>query len=135
MVDDHGPLGVDDLTEVVYRDVYRAAVQDSLDLIIAPPGRRPPESLMELHRWYESLGSEDQKMVRKVMAFTADSAVFGLLCLIDNVRPVTDGYRETLSLKVCSASGEERQLVPEGVELHAEFRARVGIEAAASAEG
>ena len=130
MTDDHGPLTVDDLTEVVYRDVYCAAVQDSLSLITAPPGRRPPESLMELHRWYGSLGGEDQDMVRKLMAFTADSAVFGLLCLIDNVRPVTDGYRETLSLKARSASGEERQLVPDGVELHAEFRARVDTEAA-----
>jgi hypothetical protein len=134
MTDNHGPLNVDELTEVVYRDVYRAAVQDSLSLITAPPGRRPPESLMELHRWYESLGNEDREMLRKVMAFTADSAVFGLLCLIDNVRPVTEGYRETLSLKVRSASGEERQLAPEGVELHAEFRARVDTEAA-SAEG
>jgi hypothetical protein len=62
------------------------------------------------------------------MACTADSAVSGRL--IDNVRPVTDGYRETLSLKVRSASGEERQLAPEDVELHAELRARVDTEAA-----
>jgi hypothetical protein len=129
MTADNDQLTVDGFIEVVYRDVFRAATRDSLALVEAPPGRQPPESLMALHRWFSALGSDDREMVGKAMAFAADSAVFGLLCLLDNVRPVTAGYRETLALKVRSGS-DERDLAPDGVELHAEFRGRVDSEPA-----
>ena len=54
-------------------------------------GKRSGEQLLVLHRWYESLPTRDRQMLKQALQLAADSAVFGMLCLMDNVRPVTDG--------------------------------------------
>ena len=122
--DESSPIDPHGFVEVVFRDVFQSAVEGSLRVIQSPPGRRPSAELMALHEWLGALSEPEQLMVQRAMSFAADSAVFGLLCLLDNVRPVTAGYRETLSLKVRSAEGE-RELAAEGVELHELFRSRV----------
>lgn len=124
------PLSADDFIDVVYRDVYRSAVKDSIDLIESPPGRTPAATLIEMHDWFVALSDENKKMVRKVLAFVSDTSVFGMLCLLDNARPVSQGYQETLSLKVVGPAGE-RPLVTDWTELHDLFRDRVDAEGSA----
>lgn len=45
-------------------------------------------------------------MVRKLLAEAADSAIFGLLCMIDNVRAISDGGE--LELRVSVLQGDDR---------------------------
>jgi hypothetical protein len=112
--------------EAVYSGVYIPAVSGSIKNIENPPGRGPSEKLLELHRWFAALDEDQKAMTEMAMADAADGAIFGLLCLLDNVRPVVDFFREELRLKVVS-NGQERDLFSVGdfEELHGLFRSRV----------
>lgn len=109
------------LVEVIHRDVFKAAQRDVLEDLVDPPGRNPSPRLVALREWYARLSDEDRAMLAEVVRDAADQAVFGLLCLLDNVRPVVDGFKEEVALKVTSSKGE-RPLAVREVMLHDLFR-------------
>ena len=115
------PISADQLIEVIYRDVFTAAVDDCE--LRNPPGKKPGKSAIEMRDWYVSLPESDRVRLHSVIEMTADFAVFGMLCLLDNVRPVTEGFSQELRLSV-DAGGERFNFDPTDP-LHAIFRARV----------
>lgn len=117
-------LTASEFVDVVYEDVYLAAARNVRKALVSPPGRQPSARLTAMHEWFVSLSESDREMLGEVVAFAGDHAVFGLLCLLDNVQPVVDGYRETLELRVRSDQAS-RTLSREGEELHGMFRSRV----------
>jgi hypothetical protein len=125
MVASDGPaLTAAEFIGVVHDDVYLAAIRNVQRSLANPPGRQPAARLVAMSNWYTSLSEADHDMVREVVAYAADHALFGLLCLLDNVQPVVDGYREQLELQV-RAGAHRRNLTLEGEELHGLFRNRV----------
>ena len=110
----------DDLLEVVYRDVYRAACEDVVSQLEQPSGRKPTPRTVKLHEWYEKLGDQDRKFLKDIVSEAADAAVFGMLCLLDNVRPVSKGFKTELRVYVAT-EGRDSPL-PISEELHAAFR-------------
>lgn len=110
--------------DVVYNDVYLAAIRNVQRTLENPPGRQPASRVLAMHDWFISLAEADRDMLREVVAYAADHAIFGLLCVLDNVQPVVDGYREQLELQV-RAGGAQRNLAEEGEELHGLFRSQV----------
>jgi len=117
-------LSARDFIDVVYEDVYAATSRSIKSALEQPSGRQPAPRLVAMHEWFTSLSGDDKEMLSEVVRYAADYAIFGVLCLLDNVQPVVDGYRETLELFVC-ANGEQRKLTDEGEELHGLFRSRV----------
>lgn len=117
----------EEFVHVIFRDVFQAAERNVFTALADPPGRAPRERLVAMHEWFENLTEPDRDMLREVVRYAADHAVFGFLCILDSVMPVSSGYRETLRLKVRSDS-VERDLAPEGVELHTLFRGMVDSE-------
>jgi hypothetical protein len=115
--------GSEQFIDVVYRDVFQAAVTDCESVMLNPPGRQPASRLLALQRWYTSLTETDRAHVHEALREVADAATFGMLCLLDNVRPVADGYSYTLKL---TAEGEGTSiLLGDNGGLHDLFRARV----------
>src|SRR5512143_1062351 len=76
--------------EMLIERAYDGAIS-SMTLILekGPPGRRPPEELTLLHRWFESVDTKSKKYVQAVVRESVNSAVFGCLVLLDGM---TGGY-------------------------------------------
>ena len=77
-----------DVLTIVVRD---SAVSDTLDVLQKPPGRRPEQERLKRSAWYNSLDKDQQGIVAHIIKDAVDSAVFGLLCVLDGVRAMEDG--------------------------------------------
>lgn len=119
----------EDFVKLVYESVYLGAIRDAMKVFETPPGRAPSPRYVDLNRWFMQLNDRDRRMLPEALAYAADSAIFHLFCLIDNVAPATDGFRDELRLTVLT-DGVERPLSPDEDELHSLFRSFVdkGVE-------
>lgn len=123
MTSEVGSITAEVFVDVVFEQAFESAVDGTFDVVADPPGSEPPSYLLEMHDWYDGLDEADRAQVRRVARYAAESAVFGVLCLLDNVRPVVDGYAEEMQVNVRTAGGE-RPLRADGIELHALFNDR-----------
>jgi hypothetical protein len=65
---------------------YKGVIRDVTTMLEnGPPGGKPDEDLLEMHRWFQDLDEETRKHIRSVVAFTARSAVFGACAILDGV--------------------------------------------------
>ncbi len=71
--------------------VHDSAIQEALDQLERPSGRKPPQRLVELSQWYHSLSQRDRSRLRQVASLAVHGAVFGVLAVIDGVRAVDSG--------------------------------------------
>jgi hypothetical protein len=117
------PISVDQLADVIRREVFEATVTGCEAVLTNPPGRAPDASSVAMSQWYTQLADEDRAQVRNVLTMAADSAVFGMLCLLDNVRPIVDGFRQELRLSI-EAGGKRYDFDPTDP-LHDAFRSAV----------
>jgi hypothetical protein len=88
--------------EALERHCRDAAASDTVEMMRAPPGRKPSASLVELSEWYMSLGQEHRVMVARVAQLAAHQCLFGVLCALDGARPV---FSADISLKVIVNEG------------------------------
>lgn len=112
-----------DLIEVVFRDVFLAAVRDCEEDFRNPPGREPDARLLALHEWYSGLDEGSRRQVRNVLVEAASAATFGMLAIMDNVRPVAPGYE--VELHVFAVSQGQRIRLGEFGDLHDMFTQRL----------
>jgi hypothetical protein len=70
--------------------VMRAAVDDTIDAIVNPPGRKPATELTQLSTWFRGLDEADRSMLRRAFVEVSHIAVFGVLAVLDGVRPVDE---------------------------------------------
>jgi len=82
------PISADQLIDIIYRDVFKAAVDDCESVLERPPGRNPGQAALDASSWYAGLSSGDREMLHSAIQKAADFAVFGMLCLLDNVRRI-----------------------------------------------
>jgi hypothetical protein len=126
------PISADQLIDIIYRDVFKAAVDDCESVLERPPGRNPGQAALDVSSWYAGLSSGDREMLHSAIQKAADFAVFGMLCLLDNVRPIAEGFSQELRLSV-ETSGERFDF-DQNDPLHTIFRARVVAESEAADE-
>ncbi|MCG8634578.1 MAG: hypothetical protein MI863_12170 [Desulfobacterales bacterium] len=70
--------------------VRDAAVEDTYENAIAPPGKTPTEIEKSIANWVNSLSSEEKDYIQHLIKAATDETLFGLLCVIDGVRTVTE---------------------------------------------
>jgi hypothetical protein len=58
-------------------------VQENLN--DGPPGRTPSPDAVARHRWFRNLSPEDQSRVSDIIRESVDSAIFGVLVVLDGV--------------------------------------------------
>jgi len=98
------------------------AVDDCVALFENPPGRRPPEQLVRLSRWFNTLSQTDREFVIAAMSEAADATLFGVLCIIDGVRFIEpEGEKSEFTL-TASRGGVASQLSPSETFLHDIYR-------------
>lgn len=79
-------LFIESINEVV----RNSTISDILENLKEPPGRTPNKDLIELSQWYSNLTNEDVEYLKKVIAYSVDGGIFGLLAVIDGVRTFED---------------------------------------------
>jgi hypothetical protein len=55
------------------------------DLNEGPPGRKPAADAVARHVWFRNLSPEDQSRVSEIIRESVDSAIFGVLVVLDGV--------------------------------------------------
>lgn len=101
-----------------FAEAVKLAVIDTNALDLAtcyenPPGRKPSQRLLDNSNWYRSLSEQDRSQVVEVMKDASHSAVFGLFCVLDGVRPVEDTViKGHFKIYHCAASGERTRIIP-----------------------
>jgi hypothetical protein len=68
--------------------VMDAAVEDVVNNLTNPPGRKSAPSLLALSKWFLALSADDRDMVRQALAEASHAAVFGLFAVLDGARRV-----------------------------------------------
>lgn len=114
-------FSAEDFVRGVHEVVYKAAVRDAESLLSQPPGRKPAPELKRLSAWWDGLTGTDRDAVRQAIELSADLAVFGFLCVLDNVRTVADS---DVSLRLEAVVGDDAYPLPEdgATDLHDLFQ-------------
>ena len=70
--------------------VSTSAIEDTIDNLESPPGRKPDENLVKQSAWFNSLSDSDKNMVKSIISDAVNESVFGFLCVLDGVRSISD---------------------------------------------
>lgn len=109
----------------IVKDVVRdSAINDIISVTENPPGRKPSQHLKTRSEWYKTLSDEQKEIVRAIVSDSVDTALFGLLCVIDGVRAIDDSP-EKGTLELFYSKGEAQLLnPPDGLMLHDLYNAK-----------
>jgi hypothetical protein len=109
-----------EFVDALVANVKRPTIEGVMEVLDAPSGRRPRESLMRLSRWFHSLSPDDQARLNEVVAEVVDRTMFNALCAIDGVSTIADPADVSKFRLFAVAPDGEHTLLndPEGEFLH-----------------
>lgn len=91
-----------EFTKLIKEVVAQSAIDDTIDTLNDPPGRKPAEDLLAQSKWYKGLDPVDREMVNEILADAVHGAVFEFLCVLDGVRSISGpGEYNELNLSRC----------------------------------
>ncbi|GAB5479922.1 MAG: hypothetical protein Marn2KO_33890 [Marinobacter nauticus] len=100
------------------RECRDSAVEGCLEDFESPPGRRPDPTLVQISNWFNSLAPDDREMVARAMREAADATLFGVLCVLDGVRPIEDGAEKSCFKLIAEKDNKQSVICPGTVDLH-----------------
>jgi hypothetical protein len=109
----------DDFVSGLKTRCANAAVRDCVELLKAPPGRRPEQSLVSLSVWYRGLAPADKANVVAALQIVVDATLFGVLCVIDSVRAIEDQSTKSKFRLTATCNGSTSLIAPGPEDLHA----------------
>jgi len=104
--------------EALKTECRDSAVEGCVNVLLSPPGRQPGAELLELSRWFNSLGEADRKNVVAAMRQTAHETLFGVLCVIDGVRVIEDPGEKSEFRLTATHSSQVSTIAPNTQLLH-----------------
>jgi hypothetical protein len=108
----------ENFVEALKTECRDSAVEGCVDALLSPPGRRPAAELLELSRWFNSLGEADRTNVIGAMRQAAHETLLGVLCVIDGVR-VIEGLGEKSEFRLTAThSSQVSTIAPSRQFLH-----------------
>lgn len=96
--------------ETLKQVVQEATIDDMISNLQKPPGRNPSQSLLQQSSFYNNLTEAQKVDLKKILAETAEMALFGLFCVLDGVRAIEDG-EEKGNLELWYRNGETTLLL------------------------
>lgn len=104
--------------------VQQGAIEGTISLLEAPPGRRPAPLLADAGAWFRGLSAAERARAEQILAIAVHQAVFGMLCVIDGVRAVEHGPNRGRFVLAYRQGGHDTELnVTGGPMLHDLFNA------------
>ena len=107
----------------IKRDVHDSSVRGVIETLKHPTGRKPPQRVVELSQWFQSLSSSDRVRVEQLVQLAIHSGIFGLLAVLDGVRTIEKDASLELSYH---GNGKQHSLTGSSQEfLHDIYQSRV----------
>jgi len=104
-----------DFVEAVERHVGRAAMEDTIANMKAPPGRRLSPEVKAHSDWYNVLSTTDAAHVERSIAAAVHATLFGLLAVLDGARTIDD---ENGRFELNYLTDQRTLLNPSTIDLH-----------------
>lgn len=76
--------------DLLRRTVVQPAISGTIAQIATPTGRNLSANRKERAAWYQGLSEQEQKYVEHAITEAAQSTAFGLCCILDGARAITD---------------------------------------------
>lgn len=109
----------EEFVEAIRKAVLISAVDSVMSGIEHPPGRKPRDYLVSANAWYRTLSEQERAQLRAIAMIVSHQAVFGFLCVLDNVR-VIDNAPDTGAFELVFRRHGKRWLLnpPDGEPMH-----------------
>jgi len=78
----------------VKKHVCKSAIEDVITTLENPTGREPSHELIELNKWYIKQDENSKSKIEEITKEAAESALFGLFCVLDGVRMIDDDLKD-----------------------------------------
>ena len=96
-----------DFVKSIKEVVEEANIDDTIESLEKPPGRKPAEVLAQNSEWYQSPDEISRSRVKSIISDAVDGAVFGMFAALDGVRSVSP-KGETNNLKLFHHAGQKQ---------------------------
>jgi hypothetical protein len=83
-------MNAEEFIHAIKLAVRDAAINNTIDVLARPPGRKPSQELLRTSEWYNSLDARGRAILAEIVAIAVDDAIFGFLCVLDGVRAIED---------------------------------------------
>ena len=92
----------------------KASARGDIEFIqSSPPGRKPHQEDVEMHRWYSRLSDGDKDMIHRLIYKTVEGTMYGFLMILDHKMFIEGvGEKGELELYHTDIKGERVRLNP-----------------------
>ncbi|EGQ7779589.1 TPA: hypothetical protein ACHCBX_004592 [Vibrio parahaemolyticus] len=80
--------------------VESSSVENTIENLSEPPGRSPDKRLLEQSNWFKSLPPSEQALVQGLIEDAVKESVFGMLCVLDGVRPIASSEDSSMNIQL-----------------------------------
>ncbi|MBN9663650.1 MAG: hypothetical protein J0H49_35960 [Acidobacteria bacterium] len=118
-------MNKEEFVQLIY-EIGEGTVDCEVGCLEKPPGRQPYASMIARSQWYAGLSDHDKTMIREVIRFAAQFAIFGVLCEFDGVGGVAGNPEDGMLEIRFRKAGEETLITdPDQEELHGLYRSLI----------
>ena len=118
-------MNAEDFVSAIKARVHDAAVDDVIESVTQPSGRKPPASELQLSAWYNALDESNKANVRAMVLHGVHSALFGVFAVLDGARVIEDTPQKSDFLVVQRRDGTEQIISDPARPFHDLYQAEV----------
>ncbi|MCP4990020.1 MAG: hypothetical protein GY928_29425 [Colwellia sp.] len=108
---------------IIKKVVRESAIEDTIENLEDPPGRRVSENERYRSDWFNGLSSDSRINVESIITDAVDEALFGLLSVIDGARAIEDGENKGKLILTHKKQQEKVLNDPDNIGLHDLYKA------------
>lgn len=97
--------------------VHDSSIRGMMELLTAPPGRRPRAKLKRNSEWFKSLPETERQRVEEIITDTVHFTLFNFLCVLDGVKVIEDTSEKGILQLNFIKNGEKTHLNSEADEM------------------
>jgi hypothetical protein len=115
-------MNSDQFVSALIEHVHSPAIQDTIEQLERPTGRKALRRVADAAAWYATLSEPDRASLKLALELAVHRAVFGLLCTLDGVRAVHDDADHEFQLSSVERGLATRLNSPAGEPLHDKYQ-------------
>ncbi len=111
-------MNSEQLISIIKQVVRKCAIEDMIENLEDPPGRKVSEVEQLRSDWFNRLPEDDRSKIESIITDSVDEALFGLLSVIDGSRSIEDGEDKGRLLLIHKCHEEILLNDPDKIALH-----------------
>ena len=118
-------MNAETFVHAIKATVHDSAVDDVIESVTQPSGRKPPASDLQLSAWYNGLEESDKANVRAMVLHGVHSALFGIFAVLDGARVIEDTPEKSDFLIIQRRNGMDQVISDPAEPFHDLYQAEV----------